>query len=149
MDTDYSGLGIGAVLSQDQGDGEWPIAYYSRKLNKAERKYGITKQEMCALVAGVRHFKPYLHGAKFLVRVDHHSLIWLTNLKAPSGILARWLETLASFDFQVIHQPGKQHQNADGLSRQYSPDCDYEETPKTTPTAPVNTHTPVLMGVSQ
>ena len=57
--------------------------------------------------------------------MDHHSLIWLTNLKEPTGILARWLETLRSFDFTVIHRHGKLHSNANGLSRQYE---DWEET---------------------
>jgi len=35
----------------------------------------------------------------------------------PVGQVARWVEKLQSFDFSAIHRPGKQHLNADGLSR--------------------------------
>ena len=66
---------------------------------------------MCA----IRHFHNYLYVKK--CRVGHHSLIWLRNLRIPQGILAWWLETLGSYDFEVEHRPGKQHINADALSR--------------------------------
>jgi hypothetical protein len=32
--------------------------------------------------------------------------------------LARWLEELSQFNMQILHRPGKQHENADALSRQ-------------------------------
>ena len=118
LDTDCSGTAMGAILAQENVDKEeQPIAYFSKNLNNAQKNYPITKQEMCAMVEAIRHFRPYLYGAKFVCRVDHHSLIWLTNLKNPTGILARWLETLAQYQFTVIHRPGRLHTNADGLSR--------------------------------
>ena len=118
LDTDCSKLAMGAVLSQlDANNEERPIAYFSKALNDAQSKYSITKMEMLALVSAIRHFKPYLYGAKFECRVDHHSLIWLQNMKEPQGILARWLETLSNYNFTVIHRPGRHHLNADALSR--------------------------------
>ncbi|KAL5479477.1 hypothetical protein EMCRGX_G023003 [Ephydatia muelleri] len=71
---------------------------------------------MLALVWGSRHFRPYLYGRKFLLRTDHNSLRWLHNFKEPEGQVARWLETMAEFQYEVIHRPGKQHCNADSLS---------------------------------
>eukprot|EP00731_Ephydatia_muelleri_P037376 Em0453g3a len=59
---------------------------------------------------------PYLYGRKFLLRTDHNSLRWLHNFKEPEGQVARWLETMAEFQYEVIHRPGKQHCNADSLS---------------------------------
>ncbi|KRZ63940.1 Retrovirus-related Pol polyprotein from transposon, partial [Trichinella sp. T8] len=44
-------------------------------------------------------------------------LKWLRNFREPEGQVARWLEKLAEFDFEVVHRPGKKHQNADALSR--------------------------------
>ena len=118
LDSDSSGEAIGAVLAQmDNADNERPIAFYSKRLSESQQKYSVTKQEMLALVSAIRHFHTYLYGAKFLCRVDHHSLIWLNNIKNPQGILARWLETLGSYQFDIEHRPGKQHLNADGLSR--------------------------------
>ena len=42
---------------------------------------------------------------------------WLYNFKEPEGQTARWLESLQEFDFEVIHRSGRNHSNADALSR--------------------------------
>ena len=118
LDTDASDTGIGAVLSQlDDEDNEWVVAYASRALSKAEWQYCATRKELLAVVAFTHHFRPYLLGRTFTVRTDHGSLTWLRNFKEPEGQLARWLEKLQEFDFQIIHRPGKRHCNADALSR--------------------------------
>jgi hypothetical protein len=70
-----------------------------------------------ACVGAIRHFHHYLLGAKFTVRTDHNSLVWLCHFRELDGQLARWLETLAQYDFNIIHRKGKLHGNADGLSR--------------------------------
>jgi hypothetical protein len=51
------------------------------------------------------------------VRTDHGSLRWLLNFKNPEGQLARWLRVLNSYDMTIVHRPGRQHRNADALSR--------------------------------
>ena len=50
LDTDASDVAIGAVLSQTQGGKLCTIAYASRSLNKAERKYCVTRKELLAIV---------------------------------------------------------------------------------------------------
>jgi len=57
------------------------------------------------------------------LRTDHHSLKWLQTFKRPEGILARWVETLAEFDFEIEHRPGRLHSNVDGVSLQYRKQC--------------------------
>ena len=39
------------------------------------------------------------------------------RFKDIEGQLARWLEELAQYDMQIIHRKGKEHDNADALSR--------------------------------
>ena len=117
LDTDASETGIGAVLSQIQDNQERVIAYASRKLNKSERRYCVTRRELLAVVNFVKHFRHYLYGKKFLIRTDHGSLRWLMNFKTPEGQTARWLEVLGAFNFDIEHRPGRQHGNADGMSR--------------------------------
>ena len=117
LDTDASNVGIGAVLSQVQDGKERVIAYGSRTLTKAERKYSTTKKEMLAFVYFSKYFRHYLYGKQFVARTDHGALKWLHNFKEPEGQVARWLEQLGEFDFVVEHRPGVKHGNADAMSR--------------------------------
>ena len=117
LDTDASDKGLGAVLSQVQGGNECVIAYAARALSKAEGNYSTTRKELLALVWGAEHFETYLYGRRFLARTDHSALQWLQNFKNPRGQVARWLERLSDFDFEVEHRSGQSRGNADGLLR--------------------------------
>ena len=118
LDTDASDTGLGAVLSQvdDQGR-EHVVAYGSRVLSKPERQYCVTRRELLAVVTFTHHLRPYLLGRRFLLRTDHGALLWLQNFREPEGQLARWLERLQELDFEAIHRKGRNHTNADALSR--------------------------------
>ena len=117
LDTDASGLGIGGVLSQEQAGKEVVLAYASRAMNKAERNYCITEQELLAVVYFMQYFRQYLLGRRFVVRSDHQALVWLFSLKEPSGKIARWLEILAPYNFSIEYRAGKKMGHVDGLSR--------------------------------
>ena len=117
LDTDASNVAIGAQLRQEQDGTERVIAYASFALTPCQRKYCTTRKELLAVVRFTNHFRHYLLGSEFVVRTDHHSLIWLLNFKKLEGQLARWHEELSRFSMTVQHRPGKHHQNADALSR--------------------------------
>jgi len=117
LDTDASDVGIGAVLSQEIEGIEKVVAYYSKSLSQQERNYCTTRKEMLALVKAVKNFRYYLLGKHFIARTDHSALQWLTSFKEPEGQVARWLEQLQEYDFQVRHRKGVAHSNADALSR--------------------------------
>ncbi|KAJ8348856.1 hypothetical protein SKAU_G00274450 [Synaphobranchus kaupii] len=104
VDTDASNTGVGAVLSQEDEDGERVVAYYSRALGKVERNYCVTRRELLAVVRALHHFRPYLQGSHFLLRTDHASLTWLLTFKDPEGQVARWLEQLQGYDFEIRHR---------------------------------------------
>ena len=112
LDTDASAFAVGAVLSQEQEGEERVVAYASKSLKMPERNYCVTRREL---------FKHYLCGVEEWLCVL--SLRWLCRFKNPEGQLARWLEILGSFGIQLIHRPGRLHQNADGLSRRPCPQC--------------------------
>ncbi|KAI4885901.1 hypothetical protein NFI96_005622 [Prochilodus magdalenae] len=117
LDTDASDVGIGGVLSQIVDGRERVIAYASRALSRTERNYATTKKELLAVVIFMKQFRHYLLGRRFTLRTDHSSLRWLHSFDQPEGQIARWLEQLASFDYDIVHRPGKSHGNADALSR--------------------------------
>ena len=118
LDTDASDVGIGAVLSQIHQDGtEHVICYASRTLSKPERNYCVTRKELLAVVTFLKRFRQYLIGHHFTIRTDHGALTWLRNFKTPEGQIARWLEKLQDYQFTIVHRPGRQHNNADALSR--------------------------------
>lgn len=56
---------------------------------------------------------PYVYRSKAL----HLSLTWLINFRHPEGQLERWLEELNQYYMTIILRPGKNHPNADALSR--------------------------------
>ena len=127
LDTDASDTGIGGVLSQRDADGEERvIAYASRALSKPERNYCVTRRELLGVVYFAQYFRPYLLGRRFTLRTDHGSLTWLRNFKEPEGQLARWLERLQEFDFEILHLRGRKHTNADALSRRPCRQCGRE-----------------------
>ena len=127
LDTDASGIGIGAVLSQMQDGQERVLAYYSRSLNRAERRYCVTRRELLAVIEAIKNYHHYLYGIHFKIRTDHAALKWLMRFKNPEGQVARWLEFMGTYDFDIEHRPGKKHGNADGLSRRPCSQCRYCE----------------------
>ena len=129
LDTDASNTGIGAVLSQIQNGEERVVAYASRTLNKHQIKYCTTYKELLAVITFIRQYRHFLWGRHFTVRTDHASLIWLKNFKNPEGMLARWLSILETYDFQIVHRPGRLHSNADSLSRRPASYCKRQDCP--------------------
>ena len=117
VDTDASNESNGCVLSQIQNSEEKVIQYASRTLTTQEKNYCVARKEMLAVIYFVKFFKHYLLGREFILRTDHGSLTWLHRFKDPDGQVCRWLQQLGSYDFKIIHRPGRSHCNADALSR--------------------------------
>ena len=118
LDTDASFDGIGAVLSQIQNGKERVISYASRKLNKHERSYCITRKELLAVYHFVGYFKQYLLGRKFRIRTDHKVLTWLMKCERPKTTqFCTWISELEIYDFEIEYRKGEDHLNADFLSR--------------------------------
>ncbi|KAL5503369.1 hypothetical protein EMCRGX_G010306 [Ephydatia muelleri] len=115
--TDASGIALGGILSQTTDGKEQVIAYWSRQMNNAERRYSTIEREALAVVAAVKEFYPYLYGRPFTLLTDHNPLTSLQGLKDTGGRLTRWLLYLQQFDIKVLYRPGRCNGNADTMSR--------------------------------
>ena len=125
LQTDASGVGLGAVLSVVRDGVELPVAFYSKKLLPRERSYSASELEGLAVVASVHHFQPYLITHPFTVETDHRALTFLTTAQHKNGRLARWAMKLQPYHFNVRYRPGKLNANADVMSRLFEEDNDF------------------------
>uniref|UniRef100_A0A3B3IDF7 Gypsy retrotransposon integrase-like protein 1 n=1 Tax=Oryzias latipes TaxID=8090 RepID=A0A3B3IDF7_ORYLA len=64
----------------------------------------------------VEKFKDFLWGAKITVVTDNNPLVHLQTAKL-GAVEQRWVAQLANFDYTIRYRPGKDHTNADALSR--------------------------------
>ncbi|XP_046681562.1 uncharacterized protein LOC124368331 [Homalodisca vitripennis] len=116
---------------QKDGETVLPVAYGSRRLSDAEKKYTTTEKECIAVVWAAQHFRQFLWGRKFTIVVDHHALCWLDKNRDLSGRLGRWALKLMEFDYKIKHKQGRLHVVPDCLSRNHGGVDDPEDQDKT------------------
>ena len=124
LEMDASGRGLGAVLSQKQADGRYhPIAYASRVMNETEQRYHSNKQEFLALKWAItKQFHEYLspygkNRNEFVVRTDNNLLTYVFSSANLDAAGQRWVARLASYNFSLEYQKGKDNTAANFLSQ--------------------------------
>ena len=121
LHTDASQDGLGAVLYQKQKGKNRVIAYASRTLSPAEKKYNLHsgKLEFLALKWAITdQFRDYLYYApSFKVYTDNNPLTYVMSSARLNATGIRWVGELADYRFTVHYRPGKSNGDADGLSR--------------------------------
>ena len=126
VECDASDFAIGAILSQKVNDKWHPVAFYSRKMNKAEINYEIHDKELLAVTAAFKEWRRYLEGAKHQITVytDHRGLEWFANNRPINRRQARWALELDGYDFVIVYRPGVRNGKPDALSRrsEYRPE---------------------------
>jgi hypothetical protein len=111
METDGSGMAMGAVLMQQQPEEHetkasqaWKtLAYYSATFSKAERNYTVEDRELLAIVLSLLEWRQYLLGApEFEIWTDHKNLQFFKEPHKINRRQARWVtEVLSQFHFTL------------------------------------------------
>ena len=124
MEMDASGRGLGAVLSQKQADGRYhPIAYASCVMNETKQRYHSNKQEFLTLKWAVtEQFHEYLlpygkNRNEFVVCTDNNPLTYIFSSANLDAAGQHWVAHLASYNFSLEYQKGKDNTMADFLSQ--------------------------------
>lgn len=116
--TDASIEGVGAILKQIQQDGkEKPVAYFSKKLNSAQKKKKAIYLECLAIKEAVRYWQYWLIGKQFTVYSDHKPLENMNLKSRTDEELGDLMYYLSQYDFNIKYSPGKDNIEADCLSR--------------------------------
>ena len=115
--TDASGVGVAAVLLQENDGKLYPVGYASKKLNLTEARYPIIEKECLAVVWGIKRFKLYLAGRRFTLQTDHKPLKYLKDASYQNDRVFRWAVAVQEYSFRVEDIPGRENIGADFLSR--------------------------------
>ena len=118
LSTDASNIAVGAVLHQTMNGVSQPLAFFSRKLSKTERKYSTFGRELLAIYLSIKNLRRFIEGRQVTVLTDHKPLLGAL-LKADRDIAreTRQLNYIAQYTTTLQHISGPQNVTADTLSR--------------------------------
>ncbi|UYV67975.1 hypothetical protein LAZ67_5002684 [Cordylochernes scorpioides] len=119
LTVDASDFSVGVALHQQVSNNFLPIAFFSRKLDAAQRKYSAYDRELLAVYLAIKHFRHLLEGRQFPVYTDHKPLTYAfqQNLNKASPHQCRHLDFIGQFTRDIRHIAGCENVPADFLSR--------------------------------
>ena len=110
--TDASDYQLGALISQEGK----PIAFFSRKLNSAQKKYTKTEKELLSIIECVQEFRNILFRYKIRVYSDHKNLVHAATVSQSQRVM-RWRLILEEFGPDIKHISGEDNVVGDAMSR--------------------------------
>ncbi|QRW24207.1 Retrotransposable element Tf2 protein [Rhizoctonia solani] len=128
LETDASGVAMGAILSQRGEDNRLhPVAYMSKSFSGAKANYDTHNKELLAIIKALEEWRIFLEATDRPIQVftDHRNLEYWMQARTFNRRHARWQIFLSNFNFEIHYCPGKQSGKPDALSRR----SDYVDNP--------------------
>lgn len=116
---DASDFALGAALQQRQEKSWQPLAFFTKSLSQAQRKYSAYDRELLAVYSAVKRFRYAVEGRPFTVYTDHKPLTFAFRQKLDkcSPRQFRHLDFIGQFTTDIRHIHGSDNEVADALSR--------------------------------
>ena len=116
---DASDVAVGAALYQIRNNQVEPLAFFSKKLNPAQRNYSTYDRELLAAYLAVKHFRFMVEGREFKIITDHKPLTYAFQQKPDkaSPRQLRHLDFIGQFTTSIVYLPGSLNTAADACSR--------------------------------
>jgi hypothetical protein len=128
-------------LLQGTGSDDFlPVAFESKRLNRAERNYSARDREQLALVHATQKWRHYVLGQPVTIRTDHRPLLYHLRLEFMKSRHHRWEEQLNQFNLNITYREGRLNTVPDALSRR--PDHKTEPPPNQPVLAAVSSFNP-------
>lgn len=116
IETDASGVGIGAVLMQNGH----PLAFLSKPLSPRNLGLSAYEKEYLAIVMAVEHWRHYLLQNKFIIHMDHRGLVHLNEQRLHTVWQQKAFTKFLGLHYKIQYRRGPDNSAADALSR-----CDH------------------------
>ena len=127
--TDASDVQLGSVIFQEGK----PIAFYTRKLNSAQKNYTVGEKELLSVVETLKEFRNLLYGSPDIhIYTDHKNN---TFGKFQTERVLRWRLFLEEFGVQFHYIKGNENTLADALSHLPLKEINKGPVPGAVPTA--------------
>ena len=118
LKSDTSREGVGGILLQKQGDERVVISYYSKRLPKSAKNFGVTELELTGLLVNIHGFMQLLCNRYFEALVEHKAIEYMIKSKTESPTrLKTLLLKLSEYTIDLKYQKGSEMHTSDTLSR--------------------------------
>jgi hypothetical protein len=113
VETDASGMGIGAVLTQE---GQ-PLAFLSKSLCPCSQGLSTYEKEYLAILMALDQWRSYLQHAEFRILTYQKSLVQLSEQRLHTPWQQKVFTKLIGLQYQIVYRKGVDNCAADALSR--------------------------------
>jgi len=112
IETDASGVGIGAVLMQSGH----PLAFLSKALGPRSQGLSAYEKEYMAIIMAVDHWRSYLQMAEFHIIIDQRSLVQLSEQRLHTPWQQKVFTKLLGLQYTITYHKGPENRVANALS---------------------------------